>query len=478
MGGEESELLDRTSDAGEPTRGTPPRKARSRATEQLEGKMNGTQCPEGVSTKLQRIAELASRVPKLALTTLAHHIDIEWMREAHRRTRKDGAVGIDGQTAEQYAARLDENLAELLKRAKEGRYRAPPVRRVHIPKDDGSTRPIGIPTFEDKVLQRAVTMVLEAVYEQDFLDCSYGFRPGRSSHQALNALWGGMMSMGGGWVLEVDIRSFFDTLDHRHLQEILRRRVRDGVIVRMVGKWLNAGVLEKGCTTHPEQGTPQGGVVSPILANIYLHEVLDVWFEEEVKPRLKGKGFIVRYADDAVMVFATEDDARRVLEVLPKRFARFGLKVHPEKTRLVPFRRPTDSGPKPGSFDMLGFRHFWGKSRTGSWIIVRKTASSRLSRAIQRIATWCRSHRHDPIQQQHEMLVRKLKGHYAYYGITGNYRALAGFKYAVEVVWRKWLCRRSQRGRLVWKRFGALLKSRLRLPDPRIVHSIYRAAKP
>lgn len=439
--------------------------------------MNGTQCPESVSTKLRRIAELASREPKLTLTTLAHHIDIEWMREAYRRTRKDGAVGVDGQTAEQYAARLDENLASLLQRGKEGRYRAPPVRRVHIPKDNGSTRPIGIPTFEDKVLQRAVAMVLEAVFEQDFLDCSYGFRPGRSQHQALDTLWRQMMSMGGGWILEVDIRSFFDTLDHGHLQEILRRRVRDGVIVRLVGKWLNAGVLEQGCVTHPEQGTPQGGVVSPMLANIYLHEVLDRWFEEDVKPRLASRAFMVRFADDAVMGFATEHDARRVMEVLPKRFARFGLAVHPEKTRLVRFRPPTDKGPKPGSFDLLGFRHYWDKSQKGSWVIKRKTASNRLSRAIQRIAKWCRSHRHEPIGQQHGMLVRKLKGHYAYYGIIGNSRALARFRYAVAAVWRKWLSRRSQKGRLTWQRFG-LLKSIYPLPPPGTVHSTYRAANP
>lgn len=440
--------------------------------------MNGTSCPESVSTKLRRIAELASLEPKLVLTTLAHHIDIEWMREAYRRTRKDGAVGVDGQTAEQYAARLDENLATLLQSAKEGRYRAPPVRRVHIPKDNGSTRPIGIPTFEDKVLQRAVTMVLEAVYEQDFLDCSYGFRPGRSQHQALETVWSEMMSMGGGWVLEVDIRSFFDTLDHVHLQEILRRRVRDGVVVRLVGKWLNAGVLENGGVTHPEQGTPQGGVISPMLANIYLHEVLDVWFEEEVKPRLRGKGFIVRFADDAVMGFATEQDARRVMEVLPKRFARFGLTLHPEKTRLVRFQPPSDGGPDPGSFDLLGFRHHWAKSRNGNWVIKRKTASNRLSRAIQRVAQWCRSHRHEPLREQHKMLVRKLRGHYAYYGITGNFRALAWFLEAVRSAWRKWLSRRSQRGGLTWQRFGVLSRSVYPLPEPRIVHSIYRAAKP
>lgn len=234
-----------------------------------------------VSTKQQRIARIARQVP-VALTSLSHHIDLNWLYEAYRRTRKDGAPGVDGQTAKEYERELEANLQSLLDRAKSGeRYKAPPVRRVYIPKGDGSTRPLGIPTFEDKVLQRAVVMAMEPVYEQDFLDCSYGFRPGRSAHQALETGWKRLMDMGGGWVLEVDIRKFFDTLDHRHLRDILDRRVRDGVIRRLIGKWLKAGVMESGSHIRPEAGTPQGGVISPLLANIYLHEVLDVWFERE-----------------------------------------------------------------------------------------------------------------------------------------------------------------------------------------------------
>jgi len=296
--------------------------------------MTGTPSPLDISTKLQRIAELARQGPQMVFTTLAHHIDVELLREACRRTRKEGAVGVDQQPATEYATRLDENLQSLLERFHSGKYRAPPVRRVHIPKGDGRTRPIGVPTFEDKILQRAVAMIMEAVYEQDFLGCSYGFRPGRSAHQALDALWNGLMDLRGGWVLEVDIQSFFDTLDHRCLRNMLDQRVRDGVLRRMIDKWLKAGVLEAEAVTYPVEGTPQGGVISPLLANVYLHEVLDEWFERIVKPRLKGPAFLIRYADDFVMVFAAEGDARRVFDVLPKRFGKYGLTLHPEKTRL------------------------------------------------------------------------------------------------------------------------------------------------
>ena len=281
------------------SRRTPRRKGGRRVTELLEGKMAEVSDSEVIYTRQQRIAKLAKELLGKALTSLNHYIDIDWLREAYRRTRKDGAAGVDGRSAEEYAANLEENLRSLLERAKSGTYWAPPVRRVHIPKGDGSeTRPIGVPTFEDKVLQRAVVMALEPIYEQDFLACSYGFRPGRSAHQALDAFWKQAMAMGGCWVVEVDIRKYFDTVDHGHLREFLHQRVGDGVLLRLIGKWLNAGVLEDGATSYPNKGTPQGGVISPLLANMYLHGVLDTWFERDVKPRLRGRGFIVRYADD------------------------------------------------------------------------------------------------------------------------------------------------------------------------------------
>jgi RNA-directed DNA polymerase len=446
--------------------------------ELLEGKMPGTSSPTSVSTKLQKIAKLARDAPDMVLTSLAHHIDVTFLKEAYRRTRKDGAVGVDGQTAADYAVQLDENLQQLLDRFKSGQYRAPAVRRVHIPKGDGrKTRPIGIPTFEDKVLQRAVVMVLDAVYEQDFLDCSYGFRPGRSAHMALDALWKGTMDLGGGWVLELDIESFFDTVDHAHLRSFLDQRVRDGDIRRAIGKWLNAGVLEEGAVRREKTGTPQGGVISPLLANIYLHHVLDVWFAEVVRPRLNGRAILVRYADDVAIVFENESDARRVLQVLPKRFGRFGLRLHPEKTRLVDFRRPPGGGRPTGKrgFSMLGFTHFWGTSRKGRPVVKRKTAAKSLSRALTRIGTWCRSHRHEPIATQHAALVQKVRGHYAYFGITGNRRSLSSFVRQVERRWRYWLARRGGRRRMIWEKFSRLLK-RFALPTPRIVHSALRTA--
>lgn len=440
--------------------------------------MMETQNSPNISTKQERIAELARLKPGEALRTLAHHIDIEWLREAFERTRKGGAVGIDGRSAKEYAANLEGNLQALLERAKSGLYRAPAVRRVHIPKGDGKQmRPIGIPTIEDKVLQRAVVMVLETVYEQDFLECSYGFRPGRSAHEALERLWKQAMAVDGGWILEVDVRKYFDTLDHGRLQEIIRQRVQDGVLLRLIGKWLNAGVMEDGALSYPNSGTPQGGVISPLLANIYLHEVLDKWFEETVKSKLEGSGCLIRYADDFVIVFSSERDARRVQEVLPKRFEKYGLTLHPEKTRLVEFRKPSKHPPSDDddesggsqTFDFLGFTHHWGRSRKGNWVVRRRTAKDRLRRALTNVNQWCRANRHRPIAEQHRTLAVKLRGHFGYFGITGNSRAVSSFAFRAVRTWRKWLDRRSQKARMTWARFGRLMQ-RYPLPLARLTH--------
>jgi RNA-directed DNA polymerase len=446
--------------------------------------MAGTPSPTTVSTKLQRIATLAREDPERALTTLAHHIDVAFLKEAYRRTRKDGAVGVDGQTAHFYAEHLEANLESLLHRFKSGTYYAPPVRRVYIPKDDGKAcRPLGIPSFEDKVLQRAVAMVLEAVYEQDFRDCSYGFRPKRSPHQALDAFWKQAMQMGGGWVIKIDIKSYFDSIPHPKLRAILDQRVRDGVIRRTIDKWLKAGVLENGGVTHSDTGVPQGSGVSPMLSNLFLHEVLDTWFEDVVRPRLEGDAVLYRFADDAIILCARESDAKRIMAVLPKRFEKYGLTLHPEKTCVIRFTRPPYGGqPRrrrdvatwPGSFDLLGFTLYWGKSRRGNWVVKRKTASDRLSRALKRINTWCRENRHAKIGWQHQKLALKLRGHYGYYGVSTNHRRLAQFRYEVSRIWRKWLSRRSQRRHMRWDRFSELLK-RYPLPPIRIVHSALKS---
>jgi len=431
-----------------------------------------------MSTKRQRIAELAKRKPKICFTALNHYIDMEWMREAYRRLRKDSAPGVSGQTVEDYGRELNTNLETLIGKAKSGSYFAPPVKRVYIPKGTkGETRPIGIQETEDKLLQRAITMLMEPIYEQDFLECSYGFRPNRSAHDALRAIWEQCMDLRVRWILDIDIRKFFDTLVHKHLRRFLELRVRDGVITRLIGKWLNAGVLEHGTVHFPKEGTTQGQSISPLLSNIYLHYVLDLWFELVVKPRLHGGAFMVRFADDVAMGFASKEDAEKVLEVLPKRLGKFGLSLHEEKTRMISFGPPGTGGKRgTGTFDFLGFTHYWGKSWKGAWVIKRKTAKGRLSRALKRVSEWCRRNRHAPVAEQHVELSQKLRGHYAYYGVTNNDRWVTRFWHEVKGIWRKWLNRRSWKSRMPWEKFYELLKV-YHLPEPRVVHD-YCAAKP
>jgi RNA-directed DNA polymerase len=429
-----------------------------------------------VSTKLQRIAKLAKEAPKMVITSLSHHVDVDFLTEAYNDTRKDGAEGVDGETAKEYAQRLDERLHSLVDRFKSGAYKAPPVRRVHIPKaGTDKTRPIGIPTFEDKILQRAVKMLLEPIYEQDFLPCSYGYRPGKQQHMALEQIWKTTMGARGGWVIEADIRDFFGVLQHKQLRAFLDQRVRDGVVRRTIDKWLNAGVMEFGKLSFPEDGTPQGGVISPILSNIYLHEVLDKWFEKTVKPRLKGGAKLIRYADDFVCIFDREDDARRVMAVLPARFEKYGLTLHPEKTRLIDFRKPPDKPDSGGDgdkkhFEFLGLRHHWGKTKTGKLCVKQTTSSSRLRRAIAAVTEWCREHRHDPVPIQRDKLAQKVRGHDVYYGVTGNAPALYKFHRKVEELWFRWLNRRSQKRSLTWAQFAAYLK-RHPLPKPKVYRS-------
>ena len=442
-----------------------------------------------VSTKQERIAALAKQSPEMAFTSLAYLMDIDWLKEAYRLTRKDGAVGVDGVTAEQYEQNLEGNLQSLLDRAKSGTYKAPPVRRVHIPKGGSSTetRPLGIPTLEDKLLQRAVVMLLGSIYEQDFLDCSYGFRPGRSAHSALDSFREQTMSCRpkGGWVLEVDIRKFFDNLDHHHLRQFLRQRVRDGVLLRLIDKWLKAGVMEDGNVSYPETGSPQGGVVSPMLSNVFLHYVLDLWFENEVKPRLRSRAFLIRFADDFVIGFRDERDAQRVMEVIPKRFGKYGLTVHPTKTKLIRFRPPSPKtkggrGPegRPGTFDFLGFTHYWAVSLKGYWVVKLKTAKDRFSRAVRSIDQWCYRNRHLTVSEQQQKLNQKLRGHDAYYGVTGNSAALSRFHREVERRWRKWLNRRNRIRTLKWEKFRAILRRYPLAPARSVRSGLWHAVNP
>jgi RNA-directed DNA polymerase len=434
--------------------------------------------PTNLSTKRRWIAELARRKPGEVLTSLHHVNDLEWMQKAYELTRKDGATGIDGVTATAYEANLEANLMDLLDRIKSGRYRAPPVRRTYIPKADGSRRPLGIPTFEDKVAQRAIAMVLEAVYEQDFRSCSHGFRPRRSAHDALRVLFSVITWQRQHWVLDVDIRKYFDSIPHHHLRAFLDQRVTDGVIRRMIDKWLKAGVLEDGLLRMATEGTPQGGVISPLLSNIYLHHVLDGWFEDEVRPRLKGNATLVRYADDFVMTFETHHDAKRVLEALGKRLERYGLTLHPDKTRFIDFRPQRSGGTQPGCkeppFDFLGFTHTWVKSQKGKNVVRQTTAKNRLARALTAVNDWCRDNRHRPLLWQHARLSAKLIGHMAYYGRTGNIRQVDRYRQQVTKLWRKWLERRTRAKRLLWARFNAFLV-RHPLPRATIVHR-YAAA--
>ena len=433
--------------------------------------MSKTTSLESMSPGLLRVMERARRNPRERLFSLAHLIDVDALRRAYSRIRKDAAVGVDGVTKEKYGQNLEENLRELHVRMKAMRYRHQPIRRVHIPKDKNRTRPIGISAIEDKVVQGALTEILSAIYEQDFLDCSHGFRPGRKAHDALRALNRSVKDGGVNVILEADIKSFFDTIVRPRLLEMLQKRIADKSFMRLVAKCLHAGVLDKERFYRPEEGTVQGSILSPMLGNIYLHNVLDKWFEEEVKPRLSGTSVLIRYCDDFIIGFEHTADAERVIEVLGKRLEKYGLSLHPEKTRLIQFRRPSSdqgSGKGPGSFEFLGFTVYWRRnSGSRGWHMSWKTRKARLGKAIKAIQVQCRRQRHWPVKEQHVALKRRIQGHFNYFGVNDNVESLKKVLDAVERSWFKWLNRRSQRSRMKWERFLALLED-FPLPKPRI----------
>jgi RNA-directed DNA polymerase len=423
-----------------------------------------------MSPELLKVVERAQREPEGRFHSLAHLIDVPALGRAFRRMRKDAAAGVDGTTKEEYGQKLEENLQQLHARLKAKQYRHQPIRRVHIPKDKGKTRPIGVSAFEDRLVQDALREVLEAIYEQDFLDCSHGFRPGRSAHDAIRALDQVVHRGEVSWILEADIVSFFDSLDRTELMKMIELRVADGTLLRLIGKCLHVRVLDGADYSEPEMGTTQGSGLSPLLGNIYLHYVLDQWFEREVKPRLGGKATLIRYADDLVITFERKGDAERVMEVLGKRMGRFGLTLHPDKTRLLPFRRPPGqqvSRKGPATFDFLGFTLYWARAKTGRWGMWCKTRKARLRRAVTSIADWCRRNRHESMKAQHAALSRRIQGHYNYFGVSGNFRSLLLLHREVRRTWYKWLRRRSQRASLNWGGFEACLK-RFPLPRPSI----------
>jgi len=421
-----------------------------------------------MSPGLLKVAERARRDPHAQFHSLAHWIDQDALAWAFRTVRKDAAVGVDGITKERYGQDLEAHLQDLHDRLKTGRYRHQAIRRVHIPKASGGTRPIGVSTIEDKIVQAAVGEVLGALYEQDFLPCSYGFRPGRSAHDALRALRAPIQNGEANWLLETDVASFFDSVVRATLVEMLQERVADGALLRLIGKCLHVGILDGAEFSAPEVGTVQGSSLSPRLGNVDLHYVLDVWFEREVRPRLRGRATLVRYADDLAITFERHDDAQRVMQVLPQRMAKFGLRLHPNKTRLLPIGRPSVSDPGgkgPATFDFLGFTVFWRRAHGGTgWRVGMTTRKGRLQRAIEALGDGCRRHRHDPVQEQQAGLARRLDGHFNYVGVQGNFSALARLSHAAKRLGFKWLNRRSQRARLTWERFNAMM---LKFPLPR-----------
>ncbi len=432
--------------------------------------MGDRQRSQTISTQLQEIAKRAELYSGTAFNNVCHLIDERFLREAYYRTSKTSAPGVDGVTAKEYAVNLDSNLSKLHERLRSNQYVAPPVERVWIEKEGGKKRPIGMPSFEDKIVQRAVLMLLEPIYNHEFYGFSHGFRAGHSPHQALRELREGCLKSHINWIADADVSGFFDSLDHNHLREFIKRRVNDGGIIRLIGKWLKAGILEGETLTYPKQGSPQGGVISPMLANIFLHYVLDEWFVKEALPRMKGKSLITRFADDFVIGFESEEDARRVMEALGKRFSLFGLDINMEKTKLVKFSKPSGPNRKSETFDFLGFTHYWAKSRKGYWVIMRKTIGKRLARFVKATWQWCRKNRHKPIKEQHKTLCSKLRGYYQYYGVRCNYKAIdVAYNEALHA-WRYWLSRRSHKGLINLDKFAASIIGKCPLAKPRIIH--------
>jgi len=427
-----------------------------------------------MSTKIDRLSELAREDSKRQFYSIAHMITPEALNAAFRGLRKKASAGVDGVTYETYERDAARNIQALHERLKNGKYQAQPLRRVYILKEDGKQRPLSIPALEDKIVQKAVLEILNAIYEQDFLECSYGFRPGRGPHQALDEVGRVICTRPTGWILEIDITAYFDSIVRQQLMELIEKRVRDRSVLHLIRKWIQTGVIEEGRMLVSETGTGQGQTISPLLANIYLHYVLDEWVENEVKPRLRGEAHEIRFADDAVLCFQYKEDAEKVMEVLPKRFAKYGLTLHPEKTRLVEFGRYAEAnakrrGKKPATFDILGITYVCARSRKGKFTVHVKTMKKRFKRGLRAITEWCQENRHMPVDEQQKTLNAKLRGHYQYYGRPTNYQSIWRFYREVCHIWRKWLSRRTRGNGMTREKFAAILRKHPLL-RPRIAH--------
>ena len=442
----------------------------------LEQTMHRTLGRVSMQSALERVRQAARSDRSRRFTALMHHIcNRDTLREAFFSLKKDAAPGVDGQTWRDYEQDLEASLQDLSARLARGAYRARPVRRVFIAKDGGGQRPLGVTALEDKIVQRAAVEVLNAIYETDFLGFSYGFRPGRSQHNCLDALYTEILTRPVNWVLDVDIRGFFDSLDHGWLMKFVQHRVADPRVLRLIQKWLNAGVLDQGALTKAQVGTPQGGSASPLLANIYLHYVFDLWVQRWRRKHARGEVIVVRYADDIAMGFQVRSDAQRFRAELGERFARFGLQLHPEKTRLLEFgpyaaeRRKRAGRGKPETFDFLGFTHICATKRSnGRFTVLRQTMRKRLQAKLRAVKTELRRRWHVPIPEQGKWLGSVVRGHFAYYGVPMNAPALRVFRFQVGRMWYRALCRRSQKARLPWSRMRRLIQ--LYLPVARVCH--------
>ena len=433
-----------------------------------------TQGRVALPANLARVNEAARKSRRTRFTALMHHIDVEALRRVFNRQRRNASAGVDGVTVEEYGGNLEANLKRLCDRVHSGSYRPQPVRRAYVPKADGTQRPIGIPALEDKIVQGGVSEVLSAIYEVDFLGFSYGFRPGRSPHQALEALNAALIKRKINWVLDADVRRFFDSVDHEWLLRMVAHRIADPRVLRLIRLWLRAGVLEGGKWFKTLEGTPQGAGISPILANIFLYYSLDLWVHQWRQRHAKGDVIIVRYCDDFVMGFERQTEAKSMLDELKRRLSKFGLGLHEKKTRLLEFgrfaaeRRKRGGMRRPETFDFLGFTHYCNMNKKGRFFVTRKTHGARMTRKLKELRIESRRRMHWPLKKQQRWLSAVLRGHYAYYGLLGNSRALSDFAYKVRKLWFRALCRRSQKNAMTWERFNRLLKV-FPLPTPRII---------